>query len=79
MGNQNGTPYEDKNQIIYNSNQVEQYIGEKNNNKRNGQGTYIYGNGDRYIGGWFNDSRQGKGKFYYRNGELYIGEWYNIK
>ena len=75
MGNQNNKNFDEKANIIYNSSLAEQYIGELKENLKNGNGTYIYGNGDRYIGEWLNDLRHGKGKFYYRNGEMYIGDW----
>ena len=74
MGN-NGSQSEEKNRLNSDSMISEQYTGDIKDNKRNGRGTYIYGNGDRYEGNWSNDLRHGKGTFYYKTGELYIGEW----
>lgn len=74
MGN-NGSNHDDKTRMTFDSMVAEQYIGSLKDNKRNGKGTYIYGNGDRYEGNWLNDLRHGKGTFYYKTGELYIGEW----
>lgn len=77
MGN-NGSQSQSKKNNAYDSMVPEQYIGELKDNKRNGKGTFIYGNGDRYEGGWVNDLRHGKGTFYYKTGELYIGEWFDF-
>ena len=38
----------------------EQYIGEIKDNKREGQGTCIYKNGDKYEGFWKNNKKEGK-------------------
>ena len=46
----------------------------------NGQGTYIYQDGDKYEGEWRDDKRHGKGTVTYRGTdgsivEQYQGEW----
>ena len=35
-----------------------------------GQGTYIYPNGEKYVGDWKNGKHLGQGTFTYPNGEL---------
>lgn len=77
MGNNGSQSQKEHKNMMFDSMVAEQYIGEMKDNKRNGKGTYIYGNGDRYEGNWLNDLRHGKGTFYYKTGELYIGEWFS--
>ena len=55
------------------------YVGEWQNNKRNGQGTYTWANGDKYIGEQRNDKREGQGTYTWADGEIYVGEWRNDK
>ena len=60
------------------------YIGYHKNNKRNGQGTLFYANGDVYIGEFKNDELSGKGTFTYGlntewAGHKYTGEFKNNK
>lgn len=45
----------------------------------NGQGTYIWANGDKYIGEWKNDRKDGQGTYIWASGEKYTGEWKNDK
>jgi len=45
----------------------------------NGEGTYIWSNGDQYIGGWKNGNKHGKGTYTYALGYQYIGEFKNGK
>ena len=42
---------------------------------RNGQGTYLYQNGDRYSGGWKDDREDGPGRMCFRNGEKKPVRW----
>lgn len=55
------------------------YKGNIVNGKKNGQGTYVWSNGDKYVGNWVNDSICGHGTYYWHTGEVYVGEWYNDK
>ncbi len=41
----------------------------------NGQGSYLFDNGDLYTGKWHNGQRHGTGTLTKTNGEKYIGEW----
>ena len=50
----------------------------------NGQGTYVYSDGDKYEGQWKDDKRHGKGTVTYRGQdgnvvEKYEGDWYEGK
>jgi len=53
------------------------YIGEFNNGTRNGQGTFVWSDGDKYIGEWKNEKKTGQGTFVWSDGDKYIGEWKN--
>lgn len=55
------------------------YTGSYANGKKNGQGTYVWDNGDKYVGNWVNDSICGQGTYYWHTGEVYVGEWHNDK
>lgn len=39
----------------------------------NGQGTFVYSNGDQYIGNFLNGKKHGKGKYFASNGDRYEG------
>ena len=41
----------------------------------NGQGTYIYPNGEKYEGDWKNGKYHGHGTFTYPDGNMYVGEF----
>ena len=41
----------------------------------NGQGTYIYPNGEKYVGNWTNGKYHGHGIYSWSNGNKYVGEW----
>ena len=45
----------------------------------NGQGTYIYPNGEKYRGDWKNGKYHGHGTFTYPDGIMYVGKWKNDK
>ena len=48
------------------------------NGKREGNGKYIFEDGEYYIGEFKNDKRNGKGIEYYKNGNIkYEGEFIN--
>ena len=53
------------------------YIGEKNNNIKEGYGIMYYSDGDKYEGEFKNDLKDGYGAFYYLNGDIYEGEFKN--
>ena len=58
------------------------YVGEWKNNKRNGQGTYIYGPnsewaGDKYVGEFKDDKINGQGTYLFSDGSKQIGEFTN--
>ena len=58
-------------------------LGEKYNlkiegEKREGQGKYIYKNGDIYEGNWKNNKKEGKGVYYFnQKGEKYKGNFFD--
>ena len=55
----------------------DKYIGEYKDNKKYGQGTYIFGlgewNGDQYIGEFKNDKYHGAGIYIHSDGASYVG------
>ncbi|MDC0604601.1 trypsin-like peptidase domain-containing protein [Amylibacter sp.] len=53
------------------------YIGEWQNNKRNGQGINTWADGEKYIGEWQNDKRNGQGNNTWANGEKHVGLYKN--
>ena len=58
----------------------DRYIGEYNNGKMHGNGTYTWAGahvGQKYVGEWKNDKRHGNGTFTYANGTIETGEWVN--
>ena len=40
-----------------------------------GQGTYIYPNGEKYVGDWKNGKYHGHGTYTWSDGRKYFGEW----
>lgn len=44
-------------------------------NCTNGQGTYVWPNGDKYVGEWQHGKRHGKGMLVWPDGDRYVGEW----
>ena len=49
-----------------------EYVGQYENHKRHGQGSYTYANGDKYVGEWKEHKYFGKGTYFYSNGDKYI-------
>ena len=45
----------------------------------NGQGTFVWDDGDRYEGDWESDMMNGEGTFYFDNGKRYEGSFINNK
>ena len=57
----------------------DKYIGEWKNNKRNGQGTYLYGPnsknaGDKYVGEWKDGIYHGRGTYYFLANNTFKGD-----
>ena len=54
------------------------YEGEFKNDKREGNGKYIWENGEYYIGQWLNGNKHGMGIIYYKDGNIkYEGDFVN--
>ena len=49
---------------------VDKYVGEFKDDKRNGQGTFTSSNGDKYVGEWKNNKENGLGTLYASNGSV---------
>ena len=47
------------------------------NNKKNGNGILIYGNGDQYKGDFSNDKLEGNGEYHFNNGDIWEGVFHN--
>ena len=54
-----------------------EYVGERVNDERHGEGTCIWPDGTRYVGEWKNDKRDGKGTCTWADDTKYVGEWGN--
>ncbi|WP_443641055.1 trypsin-like peptidase domain-containing protein [Candidatus Njordibacter sp. Uisw_039] len=60
------------------------YVGEYNDDYRNGQGTYTFGPesewaGDVYVGEWKDNEKNGQGTYTHANGDKYVGEYKDDK
>ena len=54
------------------------YVGEFRDDKRNGQGTFTYPNGEEagiYVGEFRDGKRNGEGTYTWRSGWKFVGEW----
>ena len=51
------------------------FIGEFQNNMRNGTGTYTHADGSVYVGEYFNDLAHGNGTYTYSDGSVHIGKY----
>ena len=49
------------------------------NNKINGQGTFLYQNGDKYVGEFKNEKFHGQGILTYKDGRVDQGIWKDDK
>ena len=56
---------------------VSTYIGQWQNDMRNGLGRYFYSNGDIYEGEWKDNKRHGRGLMIYNDGGMEEGLWEN--
>jgi hypothetical protein len=50
-------------------------IGHFSDDKKNGQGTLFFINGERFEGNFVDDSVEGSGVFHCRNGASVVGVW----
>ena len=53
------------------------YGGEWENDKKHGQGTEKWANGNSYRGAWEDGVRHGQGEMAWIDGAVYVGEWKN--
>ncbi len=51
------------------------YVGDIENMKPNGQGTYIFHDGRKYVGGWKDGKEHGQGTFTFSDGKKGVGEF----
>ena len=51
------------------------YAGEWKDDKRHGQGTFIWADGEKYVGEYKDGKRTGKGTYTYASGDKYVGEY----
>ena len=51
------------------------YVGTFVDDLKNGQGTFLYANGDIYVGTFVDDARTGQGKYTWAAGDEYEGEF----
>ena len=49
------------------------YVGQWENNKKNGQGIFSWTFGDKYVGQWKDDKMNGQGTFTFPSGSKYVG------
>jgi hypothetical protein len=54
----------------------ESYDGDFRDDKRDGQGTYVFSDGSTHIGGWKHDKMHGKGVYKVKN-KQFEAEWKN--
>ena len=57
----------------------DQYIGEWQDGKYHGQGTFTAAYGGQYVGEYKNGKQHGQGTFTWVDGEQYEGDWKNDK
>ena len=53
----------------------DKYVGDGQNDTRDGQGTYTFANGDIYVGEYKDNKKHGQGTFTWTNGAKYVGEY----
>ena len=51
------------------------YVGDFRDGNFNGQGTYIWANGNVYIGRWRDGKMHGQGTLTFANGDMHVGIW----
>ena len=60
---------------IGNEDKEGKYVGEIENGKPNGQGTFTFPDGEYYVGSWKDGKKHGQGIYNYINGTKKVGEW----
>jgi hypothetical protein len=51
---------------------IDEYVlGQFNDGKKNGKGTFYYASGNKYTGDWVNDQKAGQGVFTWTSGNRY--------
>lgn len=55
------------------------YVGQTEQDKKHGKGTFIYDDGGIYEGNNFRGIREGQGKYVWTNGCVYDGDWIDNK
>ena len=55
------------------------YEGYVKDNKRHGEGSYVWSDGSRYQGQWSDDLKHGTGKFVWPTGDIFEGEYHRDK
>jgi hypothetical protein len=60
-------------------NNDKKYVGEFQDGKLNGQGTYTYPNGSKYVGEFKDDKFSGQGTYTNASGDKYVGEFKDYK
>lgn len=74
----NGTKYnkEGKKVAVF-SGGVSHLVGKWTDNTKDGNGTYLWANGDKYTGECKDGIKSGQGEKTWSNGDKYVGEWEN--
>ena len=70
---------EEKQLGVINYKNGDMYLGEIENEKKEGYGIMYYSNSNMYEGEWKKDLREGYGELYYSNGGYYKGFWRDDK
>jgi hypothetical protein len=55
------------------------YVGERQDGKPNGFGTFVWASGAKYVGEWRAGKRTGDGTYIWPNGDKYVGQWLDNK
>jgi len=64
-----------KSGLLYIMENGSRYVGEWEDGKKHGQGTYTYSDGPKYVGEYKDDKKHGQGTFIWSNGDKYVGEY----
>ena len=60
----------------FNYYQIARYEGEYSNGQKNGQGKYIWPDGNSYEGQFVNNNLSGFGTYHWADGKKYSGFWF---
>jgi hypothetical protein len=52
--------------------------GEWKEDRKEGNGTYTYVNGDRFCGGWRNNKKHGHGTYVFANSQTSVGYFFSL-